>query len=580
MKSKWPDLLPVALMAIVLFSPGSGRAQPVPVTAPATSLLNDAATLNGTVNPQGVGTTAWFEWGSGFAYGNSTPPQGVGSDTNMVAVNGALTGLTPGVTYHYRCVASNNLGVVRGANQVFWSPALTLNGSNPMTNEYHVPFVDPGAIVSGLPFAIAAGGSNSLALKTDGSVVGWGLNNYGQTNIPASVTNVVAIAAGSYHSLALKVNSTVVGWGDNWFGQTNVPTSATNVVAIAAGAYHSLALKANSTVVGWEFNFKGQTTIPASATNVVAIAAGRYHSLALKADGAVVGWGNNFFGQTNTPASATNVVAIGAGLDHSLALRADGAVVGWGLNTDGQTNSPASATNVVAIAAGGYHSMALKADGAVVGWGNNIFGQTNIPAGLNNLNLPIAVSGTVDVNVPGTYLLNYRTTNVLGAVATATRTVIVADTLPPVLTLLGNNPLMHERGAPFADPGATATDLCAGDRTGSIFVWGTVNTNGAGSYPLVYIVTDTSGNLAVTNRTVVVVTRPVLTGLAQPGNGAFHFTFTNTPGAQFNVRATTNVALPFSAWTVLGPVVESLAGVFQFTDVTATNQPARFYRVE
>jgi hypothetical protein len=46
------------------------------------------------------------------------------------------------------------------------------------------------------------------------------------------------------------------------------------------------------------------------------------------------------------------------------------------------------------------------------------------------------------------------------------------------------------------------------------------------------------------------------------------------------VRAATNVALPFSEWTLLGPVVESPNGVFQFTDVNATNHPARFYRVE
>src|SRR5439155_12602591 len=103
----------------------------------------------------------WFEWGSTLAYGNSTAPQSVGSSTNEVAVNAALTGLTPGVTYHYRCVASNSLGVAHGADQSFWSPALTLNGSNPLTNECHVAFVDPTTVSASL-LAIAAGGSHSL----------------------------------------------------------------------------------------------------------------------------------------------------------------------------------------------------------------------------------------------------------------------------------------------------------------------------------------------------------------------------------------------------------------------------------
>ena len=44
--------------------------------------------------------------------------------------------------------------------------------------------------------AIAAGDIHSLALKADGTVVGWGYNGYGQTTIPAGLTNVVAIAAG------------------------------------------------------------------------------------------------------------------------------------------------------------------------------------------------------------------------------------------------------------------------------------------------------------------------------------------------------------------------------------------------
>jgi alpha-tubulin suppressor-like RCC1 family protein len=43
--------------------------------------------------------------------------------------------------------------------------------------------------------------------------------------------NVVAIAAGYYHSLALKSDGTVVAWGYNYEGETNVPAGLTNVVA-------------------------------------------------------------------------------------------------------------------------------------------------------------------------------------------------------------------------------------------------------------------------------------------------------------------------------------------------------------
>ena len=151
----------------------------------------------------------------------------------------------------------------------------------------------------------------------------------------------------------------LAAWGYNYYGQTNIPAGLTNVVAIAGGGNHSLALRADGTVAAWGRNSEGQTGIPPGLTNVVVIASGDYHSLALRADGSVVAWGNNDYGQTNIPAGLTNVVVIASGDFHSLALRADGTVVAWGYNSSGQTNVPAGLTNVVAIAGGGNHSLAV-----------------------------------------------------------------------------------------------------------------------------------------------------------------------------------------------------------------------------
>ena len=69
---------------------------------------------------------------------------------------------------------------------------------------------------------------------------------------------MTAVAAGSYHSLALKADGTVVSWGHNTSGQTNVPASLSNVVAIAAGGRHSLALKEDGTIAAWGENLAGQ----------------------------------------------------------------------------------------------------------------------------------------------------------------------------------------------------------------------------------------------------------------------------------------------------------------------------------
>jgi alpha-tubulin suppressor-like RCC1 family protein len=228
--------------------------------------------------------------------------------------------------------------------------------------------------------AIAAGGNHSLALKTNGIVVGWGDNSYGQISVP-TLTDVTAIAAGYYHSLALRSNGTVVTWGDNSFGQTNTPPGLSNVVSISAGAYHNLALKDDGTVVAWGNNADGETDVPPSVTNAVQIAAGYYHNLALLKNGSVVGWGFNGHNECNMPGSVTTPIArLSCGNGFSLALLTNGSIAAWGDNSLNQTNiSPNQNSNIVAIAAGGSHSLCLKANGAVFGWGQNTYGETSIP---------------------------------------------------------------------------------------------------------------------------------------------------------------------------------------------------------
>jgi alpha-tubulin suppressor-like RCC1 family protein len=328
------------------------------------------------------------------------------------------------------------------------------------------------------------GGGHSLALRSDGSVLSWGGNNYGQLgdgawqsrDLPAEVcgvgctaplTGVTAVATGTNHSLALLSDGTVVGWGRNgvgnlgngtWWdsatpvrvcaaGATTCTGPLTDVVAIAAGGDHSLALLSDGTVVGWGSNYNGQLgdgtggmsvqakNIPVrvcavGATNcaaqplsgVVAIKAGGSvagtggHSVALLSDGTVAAWGANYHGQladgttTNrtrpvrvcavgaTDCSAnplTNATAIGAAGAPSAAVVA-GTVVAWGANNSGQlgdattTNrtSPVRVcavnatdctanplTGVTGITLGYSHSLALVAGGTVLSWGDNWAGQ-------------------------------------------------------------------------------------------------------------------------------------------------------------------------------------------------------------
>lgn len=217
------------------------------------------------------------------------------------------------------------------------------------------------------------------------SIVVWGSDS-GQTNFPASLTNVVEVAAGALHNLALLDDGTVRSWGS----QTNVPAGLSNVVAISAGGFASLALKANGTLVSWGTSSWGQTNVPASATNVIAISVGSGHCLALRNDGSVLAWGANNFSQTNVPAFSTHVVTISAGGAHSVALQRDGAVVCWGRNAFGQVSPlPSNVSNIVMVSAGGEHTLALHADGSHSYWGAVINqpapGYSNAPTAFSNV---------------------------------------------------------------------------------------------------------------------------------------------------------------------------------------------------
>jgi hypothetical protein len=203
--------------------------------------------------------------------------------------------------------------------------------------------------------AISSASFQAFALRSNRTVVVWGSNNDGETNVPPGLTNVVAIAKAHSSCLVLAADGRVTSWGDNRSGQTNVPPDLTNVVAVAAGGLASLALKEDGTVVQWG----GGQSSELALTNIVAIGAGAAHYLALSSDGTVAAWGQNDSGHATVPGGLSNVVAIAAGSFHSLALRSDGIVAAWGFNSGGITDVPLSLTNVVAISAGDYHNIAL-----------------------------------------------------------------------------------------------------------------------------------------------------------------------------------------------------------------------------
>lgn len=306
-------------------------------------------------------------------------------------------------------------------------------------------------IVAGLTGAtrVAGSASSSLAVRTDGTVTGWGLNGSsaklgdGTTAttrlLPVAtlgLTDVVALSATSDHSLALRSDGSVWAWGNNSTGEIGDGTTTqhltpvavsglTSITAVAAGRDFSLAVKQDGTLWAWGRNNSNQlgdgTTTSSSVPQQVpgvsgatAVAAGALHGLALLADGTVLGWGRNVEGQVGdgtttqrpTPvlvAGLIGIVAIAAGTDFSLALDANGVVWSWGSNlhgelADGSTTNRASPAaigglqSIVSITAGGGHVFAVQSDGTVWGWGWNHVGQVGDGTTVNRAT-PVAISG-------------------------------------------------------------------------------------------------------------------------------------------------------------------------------------------
>jgi hypothetical protein len=157
---------------------------PRATTEPASSVGQTTATLNGVVNPEGSSTSYWFNWGPTDSYGNETDFGDAGSGTGQVPVSAALTGLSPGTTYHFQLVAIGADGTVgrdltfttatsqtapapaaitRAASKVGWLKA-QLNGSvNPRgaATTYHFEYGTTAAYGNRTADASAGAGTSS-----------------------------------------------------------------------------------------------------------------------------------------------------------------------------------------------------------------------------------------------------------------------------------------------------------------------------------------------------------------------------------------------------------------------------------
>lgn len=221
--------------------------------------------------------------------------------------------------------------------------------------------------------SISAGGYHTAGLKSDGTVVAAGYNHNGQCDV-SDWNNIVSISAGHMHTVGLKRNGKVIAVGNNAYEQCNVHEWK-NIVAISAGRFHTVGLKNDGTVVAVGDNQYEQCNV-ADWNNVIAISAGSFYTVGLKSDGTVVAVGNNQYDQCNV-SDWKDIVAISAGHHHTVGLKSDGTVIAVGRNEAGQCNV-SKWKDIVTISAGSSHIIGLKADGTVVASGNNNYDQCDV----------------------------------------------------------------------------------------------------------------------------------------------------------------------------------------------------------
>jgi alpha-tubulin suppressor-like RCC1 family protein len=280
--------------------------------------------------------------------------------------------------------------------------------------------------------AVSGGVFHSMAIKQDGTLWGWGDNEYGQLGdgtqtyklVPTQVgisTNWNKISAGQQYTMAIKTDGTLWGWGSNNYTLGDgtaflriVPTQIgtdTNWSEVSAGSYKTLAIKTDGTLWAWGSNDNSELfgnivanfiTVPTQIgtdTNWSKIDMGDRHLLALKTNGTLWSWGIDYYGEIGIGLSTPTVVkfptqigignnwiSISAGVNQSLATKTDGTLWAWGFNEYGQLgdgtvinkNIPIqieSDTNWTKVSAGTSHSLGQKTDGTLWAWGYNNRGQ-------------------------------------------------------------------------------------------------------------------------------------------------------------------------------------------------------------
>jgi plastocyanin len=205
----------------------SGPGAPTATTNAATSLNDTTATLNGSVNPNGLATEYFFKYGTTTSYGQTTGKTAVGSGMSAVTASTGVTGLSAATTYHFKLVAENTSGTTEGGSLTFTTPGPPLATTSPATPIGNVNATLRGSVnPRGHPttYFFKYGETASYGQTTSVASAGSGSSS---TPVSAPLTGLSPET--TYHFLLVANNSSGEATGsDQTFTTTSTPVDTTD----------------------------------------------------------------------------------------------------------------------------------------------------------------------------------------------------------------------------------------------------------------------------------------------------------------------------------------------------------------
>ena len=448
-----------------------------------------------------------------------------GNITNDVLVSSTVNETTAGtytVTYNVSDSSGNAASTLIRTVIVedTLAPAITLNGSSSINHEQGTTYTDLGATATDIAEGDLSG-SISVTNNVNSTVAGTYTVSYDVTdsvgNIATTVTRTVTVLDTTPPLITLNGASTV-----------NVE-QGTSYVDLGAAASDSVDGNLTSSIIvsnPVDVNIAGTYTVTYNVsdsslndatpvTRTVIVSDTTPPVITLLGQTTV----NVQQGTSYTDAGATALDSVEGSLTSSIVTNnpvdanvAGSYTVSYNVS-DSSGNAALEVSRTVIVADSIAPVLSLVGAASVTVEQGTSYSELGATATDNidddtALTATISITGdTVDANTAGTYIVQYDVSDSSGnAASPLTRTVIVQDTIAPVITLAGSTPITIERGAAYSDAGATASDNIDGNISANIITTGSVNTLVSGSYAINYNVTDTAGNAAIqVQRTVNVV---------------------------------------------------------------------------